>query len=189
MQESQIIKDKLVSAIDRTLEQGQWEGGLFFKNIRKRLESLRDFVQQELVDTQALHLFANSYSARLEAEKRKLGYDVVYIAIYQANGEFLEKWVNPIKALTERSVSRPVYQSEAHVAELIRAKRSRNDGYVAVWVKPTDILNRQNFSAKDRLGHPVLALKDGSVRPENIIEFVYDNRRFNLKESQLIVKE
>lgn len=177
------MRDKLIAAIDKALEEGRWDGSLFFKNIRKQLQKLRDFVRQELADDQAKNNIED-ITHMLEVERRKAGYERVYIAIYQMDGEFLEKWVNPIKALTGHSVSRPVYQSEEHVAELIRAKRSRNDAYIAVWVKPTDIVSRQNV-AKDRLGHPVFTLKDGSVKLENIIEFIHDNRRFVFQENEL----
>lgn len=181
------VKNKLIAAIDKALEEGRWDGSLFFKNIRKQLQKLRDFVKQELADDQIVNNFEDNMKL-LEIERRKAGYEVVYVVIYQTDGEFLEKWVNPIKALTGHSVSRPVYQSEEHVAELIRAKRSRNDAYIAVWVKPTDVMNRQNI-VKDKLGHPVLTLKDGSVKLENIIEFVHDNRRFMFQENELVVRE
>jgi intracellular multiplication protein IcmQ len=180
------MKDKLIAAIDKALEEGRWESSLFFKNIRKQLQKLRDFVKQELADDQSVNSLEDAMNL-LEIERRKAGYELVYIAIYQTDGEFLEKWVNPIKTLTGHSVSRPVYQAEEHVSELIRAKRSRNDAYIAVWVKPTDIMNRQNV-VKDRLGHPVLTLKDGSVKLENIVEFIHDNRRFMFKENELVVK-
>jgi len=185
------VKNELLKAIDEAIAKGNWESSLFFKNMLKQLQELRGYVDSELTQeaeeaarkAQAISLIPTSIF------EGKEGYIKVYIAIYQAEGEQLEKWVNTIKSIGEYYVSRPVYKVEEHVQEMIRSKRSRADGYVVAWIKQNDVLPPANgMQLTDRFGHELLTLKGGGMTPDNVSEFVHDNKRYYLQESQLILK-
>lgn len=179
----QEARDRLVTALDRAINEGQWEGSLFFRNILKRLHEIREYVVVELSDpqqdTEANVEIANAIS------KQEQGYQKVYIAIYQAQGDRLAGWTNAVSKLSDYYISRPAYQIEDHVREMVNAKRSRNDAYVAVWVRQEDILGTNK--TQDRWGHELLTLREGSVKVENIIEFVHDNYRYSLMENKLVL--
>jgi Dot/Icm secretion system protein IcmQ len=176
-------KDILVNAIDKVITEGNWEGSLFFRNILKRLEKLREFVITELSDTEEQ---AAEDIVEQENLKEQQGYKKVYIAIYQAKGEQLAGWFTAVKNLDEYYVSRPAYLHENHAQEMINAKRSRNDAYVAVWIHQDNILATDKMH--DKLGHELLTLREGSINVENIIEFVHDKNRYCFTENKLVLR-
>ncbi|HVV69305.1 MAG TPA: Dot/Icm secretion system protein IcmQ [Gammaproteobacteria bacterium] len=179
----QEARDRLVNALDKAINEGQWEGSLFFRNILKRLHEIREYVVVELDDPeQDTEVNAELVNA---INKQEQGYQKVYIAIYQAQGDRLAGWTNAVSKLCDYYISRPVYQKEDHVREMIFAKRSRNDAYVAIWVRQEDILGTNK--TQDRWGHELLILKEGSVKVENIIEFVHDNYRYSLMGNKLVL--
>lgn len=181
------VKDKLLEALDEAIHQGHWQGSLFYKNILKQLLELRKYVEEKLGAqlTEVSHGSENN-PASVEAKE---GYEIVYISLYQAETDRMDRWLLTIKSLTEQYVSRPVYRNVAQLEELIRAKRSRTDGYVAVWVKSSDILlSSSGVPIKDRLGNELLTLQQGCVQLENIIEFVHDGRQYRIIDNQLVAR-
>jgi Dot/Icm secretion system protein IcmQ len=179
----QEARDRLVSALDKAINEGSWEHSLFFRNILKRLHEIRGYVIAELSDAPEMSVVD---TAAMDATLREeQGYRRAYIAIYQAHGDRLEGWTNAVSKIGDYYISRPAYLVEDHVREMVRAKRSRNDAYVAVWVHKEDILATNN--TQDRWGHELLVLREGSIKVENIIEFVQDNYRYSLIGNKLIL--
>lgn len=179
----QEARERLVNALDKAINEGQWEGSLFFRNILKRLHEIREYVVAELSDPEQ-DAGANAGVADTIA-KQEQGYQKVYIAIYQAQGDRLSGWTNAVSKLSDYYISRPAYQIEDHVREMVNAKRSRNDAYVAIWVHQEDILTTNK--TLDRWGHELLTLREGSVKVENIIEFVHDNYKYSLVGNKLVL--
>ncbi len=179
----QEARDILVNALDKVINKDGWDSSLFFRNTLKRLLELREYVITELSPPQEQIL--EDIAAMDGALKQEQGYKKVYIEIYQAQGDRLEGWINAVKKLGDYYVSRPAYQVEDHVRELITSKRSRNDAYVAVWIHQENILSMDKM--RDRLGHELLSLREGSIKVENIIEFVHDKNRYRLIENKLIL--
>lgn len=186
--DSKEIRDRLIEAIDQALMQGQWDVSPVFRNIRKRLLALRALIQTELTVVQSVTGDDQSHDGLLQAEGvwSQKGYEIIYLALYQMQGHKIELWVNALANLKEYCVTRPAYKQESHVRELVDSKRSRNEAYVKVWVKTEDITSAV---AVDRFGHEVVTIREGSARPEHIIEFVHDHERYSFRENQLVLKK
>lgn len=173
------LRHKLLQSLDIIIKNGRWESSLFLKNILKRLEQMRNNLQEKVEKEEIIQAPA---SGRILDYKE--GYEKVYIELYQAACEDLEKWATTIKSLAGHHVSRPVYRNESHVQELIRSKRSRADAYVSLWVKSSDILLEPGL--QDRFGHELVKLREKSVDVENIINFVHDKISYNYIDNTLI---
>ncbi|MDF3055213.1 MAG: IcmQ protein [Gammaproteobacteria bacterium] len=181
------VKDKLLAAIDKVIQEGHWDQGLFSKNILKRLQSLRQRIVDSLESEQDASASSQSFP---KIPSHKEGHRRMYVAIYQAEGERMDRWLYLVKNLTNFSMSRPVYGEEEHVQELMRAKRGRNDAYIVLWVNERDILPPLGgILPFDRFGHELYSLRASGVKLENVIEFVHDGRRYFFYNDQLVLNE
>jgi intracellular multiplication protein IcmQ len=180
------VKDRLLEAIDQAIEKGDWMGSLFLANILKQLQDLRAYVAHELDDKV---LTAAESQKRRQDQPEREGYVCVYISLYQAESDRLDRWFSSIKMLASYGVSRPVYASEEEIQHMIRDKQSRSDAYVSIWVKKTDILPAVGLPSKDRWGYPLLSLREGSIRLENIIAFFHSNEEYYLTDQGLVLVE
>ncbi len=175
-------RNKLLALIDRTINQGHWDSSLFYRNILKKLEEMRQYVLSTLGDKEQ-----DLSHSEVAAVEEKTGYRRVYIMLYQIKGEYLETWVNAVKTLPGYCVTRPIYNQEEHVQEIMRSKRGKSDAYVSLWVKAEDIA-AGNALSQDRFGHPLINIREGSIKLENMIEFVHDGNTYQFIENQLVKK-
>lgn len=178
-------RQKLLSALDQAIDQGEWDSSLFYKNTLKQLLLLREGIAVEL-NSDSETLSTHSLQAKNDSWMEKQGYQKVYISLYQADGERIESWAMAIKSLAEHCVGRPVYRHVEHVQQLLRVKHSRSEGYVVIWVRDLDILPpNAGLRACDRFGNELLNLRAGSIQIENIIEFVHDDKVYSFVNKQL----
>ncbi len=179
------VRDQLVTAIDQAIEKGEWADSLFLKNVLKQLQQLRGYVITEL--DEEISASAGSKPKRVVPEKLE-GHERVYVELYQADSDRLDRWFASIKMLTGHGLSRPVYRTEDDVQRMIRDKQSKNDAYVTAWVKTTDIIPPYaGTPLKDRWGYELLTLKEGSIKPENIIVFVHNGSQYYLTDQGLVL--
>lgn len=177
------VNRKLIAVLERLLKQGQWEASLFLKATSKQINELRQRAEQLLVET------IGNAAALNKDDADKQGYKKVYISVYQAEGNNLQKWQQTLKALTEHSISRPIYDDEKQVQAILRNKIDPvREGYVSVYVKEGDIITAGKAST-DRIGNELLTLKVGAVKPENIIEFVHYQKSYYFKDEELVFKQ
>lgn len=179
------LRDKLLASFDEALSKGDWDASLFFRMIGKRLKELRQLIVDEMsVETEnsSQNFFNSSFERRTDLVK-------VYISIYQAEWSNLDRWRATVKALADYSVSRPVYRDEEHVKALLRAKPdTRREAYVVAFVKPTDILPQSPGRVlADRLGHELLSLKENCIQLDNIVEFVHEDKRYNIRYGDFVL--
>lgn len=178
------IGKKLLDILETLLKTGNWEASLFLKASANRLRELK---------VEAARL------ARIEETKDALtnvavlqkalppGYLQVYISLYQVDSANLLTWHRTIKSLVEHSVTRPVYRNEAFVQEFVRSKTDiDHHGYAIVQINTNDILKIEPAPI-DPFGHELLVLRENAVKVENIVGFVYANKkRYWFKENNLV---
>lgn len=181
------INEKLINILNDLLSTGDWQASLFLRTAQKKIES----IYQQAVALSEEFDRENTRSASDEhAVRTRQGYIKIYVSLYQSDPHNLVKWENTLRSIKEYSINRPIYRFEEHIQEMIRAKHgSSNEGYVVIYVEPTDIIPA--YAGKiiqDRFGHELLTLRDNSLQPKNIIEFVHQGRRYFYKESKLLLK-
>lgn len=101
---------------------------------------------------------------------------LVYIYLYTSDGKSLEAWARLVHNLPRNYISRAIYEDEydAQSAALITPVLF-NAGYAAVWVDK-NLINAPNEGEelKDKLGKPLLSLKDKAVNLQNL-EYFWNN--------------
>lgn len=181
------INAQIVEILHNLLETGNWEASLFLRTAHKRLQA---FYDQALALEKQFEKEVSESHDQVHKMKMQQGYVKVYVSIYQSDPYNLIKWENTLKSIKEYSINRPIYRSEEYIEEMIRSKHgSPNEAYVVIYIPGTDIIPA--YAGKliaDRWGHELLTLRDNSLRPENIAEFVHQGRRYIFSEGKLLLK-
>ena len=176
---------ELLAILNELLAAGDWESSLFLKVASKRVKALRDEAQA-LLDQAATQQDAQGVSDVLRE-----GHEKVFISLYQAAGNDIQKWHNTLKGLALNNVGRPVYQNEDHVQASIRARGNQVcEGYAVVQIKTSNLMKMPDGRVpKDRYGNELLTVRENAVSLENIREFVHANDQFyDFREGKLIPK-
>lgn len=180
----QKINQELITIIDDLLNSGDWEASLFLRTAQKKLQALLE--KAKSIDKQ---LHTNTSLSHEDEHKLRLneGYVKIFISIYQSDPYNIIKWESTLKSIREYSINRPIYRNEEHIQEMIRSKQgSANEGYVVLYIQSNDIIPPYTGKiAKDRWGHELLTVKDNSLQPENIVEFVHQARRYTFSNGKL----
>ena len=175
------LSKQLSDILEELLSVGDWSSSLFLRVVSHKLQAIRKQIDEVITGGDAVSGEENE-KKDLSSEQSK-----VFVLLYQNEGENLEGWFNTIKTLTEYSVTRPAYKEEAHVQEVIRSKDSDvgRNGYVIVDVKNED-LSLEEEQQLDQFDHPLVALKEGTIKLENVVEFVHANKkRYVVKDNKL----
>lgn len=112
---------------------------------------------------------------------------VVYVYLYNAQGLVLKTWqkmLNPA-VFYEYSVNRPIYTDKAQIDAFIRSRPNKvQHGYLAIAIKKQDILPaEEGESFKDAIGHPLIKVREGSLRFERLIAFAQNGHEYTVKEN------
>ena len=178
------IKNTVINALDKAIAEGDWEASLFFRNIGKKLQQVRDNFVRELAEEEK----AEQVEEISAIPQAKVGYQKIYISLYQAQDDNVERWQQSVKALAEYNISRPVYGEEGHMMTLIRAKTDRKrEAYVVAQVPEDCVLPPYpGLPTEDKFGHALLSIKERSIRLENILEFVHGEARYHIIDGKLV---
>jgi Dot/Icm secretion system protein IcmQ len=181
------INRKLIEVLKDLLGTGDWEASLFLRTAHKKLQDLlgEAVSLSTQLDEKSLPTPEEEYQSKLNQ-----GYIKVYVSIYQSDPYNLVKWENTLKSIREYSITRPIYRNEEHIREVIRSKRgSMNEGYVAIYMKQSDILPPPAAKVtEDKWGHELITLRSACLLASNIVEFVYGEKRYGFKEGKLLLK-
>jgi intracellular multiplication protein IcmQ len=186
IEEKQKVYQRLLETIKHCLTQGQWQVSIFFQGVEKKLQAHHDYLAENLAK-----LGADSDAQEVQqALQQKVQ---VYVNLYQTQGDNLRNWVELLNNITYSSVGRPVYQEEQAVIDAIKHKPdTASQAYAALYIEKVDIIQPLGGRPlQDKLGHTLLTLREGAIKPENIIEFVRIVRnqktRYSYADQALIV--
>ncbi len=175
--------EEMIVAFDRVLTAGDWNGSLFLRNTVKPLQNMR-------AEAQHLH---EQLSGKVKTEifvPATLAPDMmkVYISIFQHKAHSVKDWEPQLRSLSQYILGRPIYQEETAARQAIRVKPVQTaDAYVCVAVPKIAIQTGDFYPLQmDKQGNALLQLVPGAVRSENILEFVYQDKRYFYKDGKLI---
>lgn len=176
------VNQSILEAINKLLAAGDWESSLFLRNAAKPLKQARDEIlklQQKIKGAENI-----KYKQPTITDDMQL----VYVSLYQNEGQDLSRWEKQLRALSSYMQGRPIYTTEEAVIHAIRAKlMPGSEAYIKAAIKKSAILNPFK-PMKDRLDQPLLTLAEGAVKPENILEFVHMGKHYNFFNGQLIAE-
>ncbi len=164
------ISRKLVKILDKLLSKGDWGSSPLLRTTKKKFQNYKD-------EAESLAAEPEVAEEALVNHRVPEGYRKVFISLYQSEGRNLQLWQNMLKSLARFSISRPVYDNEDYVQEVIRSKPEPvRHAYAVVVVREDDII--QNGRVKtDPLGHELIVLRERAVELRNILEFVHANKK------------
>ena len=162
---------KTLQALDDALAAGPWTETSFIIIVGKKLRVLRD------------HL---AHRAHLTASHK-----LVYISLYSLEGANIASWERIIANLQRQIVSRPVYTNEEDAQNIIKTKEKKiNEAYVSFYVTEVDVLELPADKIPlDKLGKPMLVLKDNAINLENIEYFFHLSGKYRYSRGQLTIVE
>lgn len=178
------VNQKIKELLQRIISIDDWESSLFLRNtislLKKRLEVStvlkEEFESQGLVVEQTFPPVAPENAI------------VLFISLYQVDGSNLEKWNDQLLAILKVAQSRPIYDEETKVIQAIRSNLDRDtEAYVKVLVDKNEIIDSARI-VKDRLGQELITVSITAIRPENIIEFIHQTKRYNFVDGKLLRK-
>lgn len=177
--------DAVLQALNTALEEGPWNESNFLKIIGKNLRAIRDEFANE-IESSIKKPDSNAYLANRMALRR--GQQKIYIALYSSDGANLRSWEKILANLPRQMISRPIYSDENDVIAIIKTKEFRiNEAYVSIYIGENEILEiSADKLPLDKLGKPLLSLKDKALNVDNIIFFVHESNTYEYKQGRLI---
>lgn len=181
---------KVLESLNDAIQKGPWDKTLFLRAIGQKLQELRDRYSQEMaLEQQEKSMSQDMSPAHLAARvAERSGQVEVYVSLYSAEGGDLHGWERLLHTLGKQIISRPIFQSESDVRELIRSKvNKKNEAYVSVYVKKGDIMPPPGGKAPlDALGHKLLVVREGATTAANVTSFKHQSGKYILKDGKLV---
>jgi intracellular multiplication protein IcmQ len=177
---------EILKALNKAIEEGPWDQSNFLRIIGKNLAGIRDDFIARLGESTPEQLRAESRHANKMALRGNQ--QEIFISLYSFEGTNLQNWERILSHLPRQTISRPIYAKEEHITDALKLKENKNnEAYVAIYIEKSDVLS---FSAektlKDKLGTPLLSLKDKSLNLENISRFVHATGTYHYTNGRLI---
>lgn len=180
--------NSILATLDDALAQGPWGASTFLNLIGKKLQHIRDEFEQK---QQEESFYGNSATLSASAN---LGVDryaqmqKIFIALYASDGTNLNSWERVIANLPSQMISRPVYAKEEDIIAILRSKSNPvNEAYASIYVDPKYILEKLSEKiTTDKLGKPLLALKDRAINLDNLDRFVHLSGTYKFVNGRLV---
>lgn len=181
--------DAILKALDEAVQQGPWDASSFLRVIGKSLLEIRDGFAQR-VDNCAKQK-SNGVSSRINQMALRHGQQKVYIVLYSFDGSNIKSWERIVANLPRQMISRPVYSQEDDAVAIIKTKEHKsNEAYVVIYIDSNDILPMPTDKIPlDKLGKPLLTLKDRSLKLDNIDCFVHQSGVYHYSQGRLVQSE
>jgi intracellular multiplication protein IcmQ len=177
--------DTIIKIMDDLIVQPGWDASGFLRVVGKKLQDIRDKFANEINGGIDNKLKINATLANRVAMRS--GQQEVFIALYCSEGEKMPNWERMVVNLPRQMTSRPIYANEEDVIAAGRDKENKkNDAYVSFYINHDDVLPLGDKSPQDKLGKPLLTLKDKSLTLENINRFVHSSGTYYYTQGRLV---
>ncbi|MGM9452638.1 Dot/Icm secretion system protein IcmQ [Legionella bozemanae] len=181
--------DAILKALDYAIQNGPWDKSNFLRSIGNRLIGIRDNFVKKINERSQEQIRADAHLANRLALRS--GQQEVFVSLYSSDGSNLQSWERIIANLPRQMISRPIYANEEQVQALIKSKENKqNEGYVAIYINETDIIHLSaDKTLMDKLGSPLLTLKDRALNVDNITRFVHLSGNYKYSRGRLIKEQ
>ena len=176
---------KTLQALDNALAAGPWNESSFIIVVGKKLRIIRDDLAARIAKFEEGDTGTPEYKAH--RAHITASHKLIYISLYSVEGTNITSWERIIANLQRQIVSRPVYANEEDVQNIIKTKEKKiNEAYVSFYVEDIDILALNSDKIPlDKLGKPMLVLKDKAINLENIEYFIHLSGKYRYNRGQL----
>lgn len=158
-----------------------------YKAISSRLEALLKYVHQAVSLPQQETIIERASPTLSE------GQQYVFVHLFNNKGKVLSRWeamLSP-RQLTEYSVNRPIYAEQKQVEAYIRSRPNDDEhAFLMMKIEKSDVLRSDESTDNfDPLGHPLLKLKEGTLKEQGLIYFFHKGGRYILSRGHLIAHD
>lgn len=147
--------------------------GARFNVIRTQLQSLAQKMRQEILSIQETR--QQQIDTPVMAPKNMM---TIYVYLFNAQGAVTKNWQKLLlpEALNDHSINRPIYGLKEQVEAVIRNKPDKaKHAYLEITIDKSNLIQApMEKMIKDINGCPLMRLKQGALKPENIINFVHN---------------
>ena len=174
---------EILDSLDNAIEKGPWDESNFLKVIGKNLKEIRDDFASHLGEEEQQKIASNL----ADRVALRSGQQEVFIALYSTDGSKLHSWERILANLPRQMISRPVYNEEKDVKEMLRTKENKvNEAYVSIYVNQTEVLPVPSEKIPvDKLGKALLTLKNNAIKLNNINRFVHHSGAYKYANGRL----
>lgn len=176
--------EEVLKSLDQALKSEVWEKSNFLKMISKNLQNIRDdFAQKVHVSEKDVETPTNVRRAEIKPGQRE-----IFVSLYSSNGSSLQNWEKILNNLSKQIISRPIYADEEAIRTIIKTKENRiNEAYISLFIQETSLLVLpQDKISYDKLGQPLLTLKDNALSVENINRFEHYSGTYTFANTRLL---
>ena len=171
--------------LDEGIANGPWQDNLFLTGIKKKLEEIRNDFVVKVGLAQHHEKIASDLLAANSVDSTE-----VYIALYQSQGNNMNKWQKVVVSLVNYTMGRPIYYNETDVKAAIRLNdRNLNHAYAVVKV-PSDAilinLSATDLPRTDREGRKLISLREGAIQLKNIVRLAHATGQYKLVRNFLV---
>lgn len=169
------INERVVHVMEHILKKEHWKHSLLLKSIATELGDYQYKLQQLVARAKKM---LDKEERKKQALSLKPDSLLVYISLYQSNGDDLKQWQQLLLSLVNTSVGRPIYLKESHVRKFVTTRTNLiNEAYAIIAVPKTAILTlSDDQKMTDSFGHERLALRTNAIQLSNIVRFIHANR-------------
>jgi intracellular multiplication protein IcmQ len=177
---------EILAALNKAIEEGPWDKSNFLRIIGKNLISIRDNYLARLGASSEVQMRTDAHLANKMALRSSL--QEIYISLYCFDGTNIQSWERIVVNLPRQTISRPIYASEESLNDLLKLKENKNnEAYVAIYINKDDLLSfPPDKVPKDKLGTPLLSLKDKSLNLDNLSRFVHISGIYQFTKGHLV---
>lgn len=178
-----------LQALDESLAAKSWNESSLIIMIHKKLSLMRADLAAKIAKFEEGETESPEYLAH--RAHLSTSHKLVYISLYSLEGINIGSWEKIIANLQRQIVSRPVYANEKDVQNIIKTKEKKiNEAYVSFYVDKLDILDLHADKVPlDKLGKPMLVLKDNAINLENIESFFHVSGKYRYSRGRLVKME
>jgi len=179
--------------LDETIDSTNWESSSFLKIVGSRLKKIKEKFTNDskeyLASANANLRLKNTDLINRIAERA--GQKLIFISIYNSDGQSLNAWEKIIHNITKQYITRPIYNNEEDISNLIKSKVNKiNEAYISVYVSSDSYLNvLPEKLPKDKLGKKMILLKDNVIKLENIVNMIHIGNVYNWEKNKLVISE
>ncbi len=172
-------QEKLIRLIREMIQQDsdlreKYQVGDKFRFVRDRLQGLLTHLESSSIQ---------KASKEITEQKDEADKVVVYVYLYNAQGLIFRSWSAMLtpKVFYEYSVNRPIYLEKNNLEVVIKSKANKQQhGYLAIKINRNEIISAADAGLKDANGNPLIKIKEGSLRFENLVWFFHNDQHYTV---------
>lgn len=175
---------QLIALLEETLSAGNWESSLLLHNLAKKIH---DQHAQLKINEQTLQ----DQLSPLKNTDEQLSDDqcLVFVSLYQADSQNMEKWAQQLRQISHLVLTRPVYDQEEFILQSIRSRQLQaTEAYAVMRILKTSI-KFADLPKRDRFDQPLLSLVERSVSSSDILSFHHAGHVYRWVDQALYLPE